>query len=468
MSILIQAHTANEALPLAVQVIHEQGYFENSRNGGAWVAPGTFITDYTHPHFRVLFSQERDANPFFHLFEAMWMLAGRKDLAFVKSFAKNIESFSVDGETLHAAYGYRWRRHFSKTDHQTGLSAEPIDQLAEVIKKLVECPSSRQVVLGIWDPAEDLVDSPENARDRACNLGAVFTPRPIQEQGVFLGYRLDMTVYNRSNDVVWGAYGANYVHFGFLHEFVSSAAGMHIGLYTQVGANTHIYTEHLYGEKLHSAITSQELRGISVSPDSLYSGKKLIIVSKDNLYVADKPARSLSMWGWSVPNTIAASQGENTFNTAEGLEMRRRTSAGMVNGLQSVDQLLSDFLDHRRRWDEATASSNQLAVEDLDHLEFRPSPGAEFLFVSGVVVPMFKAHELHRRGHTKAAILELQRADNSVQELSKSRQMNLLSLGELLGCPDQGFVGVRENKTGLSVDWFIAGCEWLERRKKTS
>jgi hypothetical protein len=39
------------------------------------------VTCYSAPTQRVLFSPMRDANPFFHLMEALWMLAGRDDVA---------------------------------------------------------------------------------------------------------------------------------------------------------------------------------------------------------------------------------------------------------------------------------------------------------------------------------------------------------------------------------------------------
>src|SRR5271154_5758040 len=47
---------------------------------------GVFITEYEKPDERVLFSQTRDANPFFHFFESLWILAGREDVEFLAQF----------------------------------------------------------------------------------------------------------------------------------------------------------------------------------------------------------------------------------------------------------------------------------------------------------------------------------------------------------------------------------------------
>ena len=52
---------------------------------------------------------------------------------------------------------------------------------------------------------------------------------------------MDMTVFNRSNDIVWGAYGANAVHFSMLHEVVASMAKIPMGSFYQISDNWHAY-----------------------------------------------------------------------------------------------------------------------------------------------------------------------------------------------------------------------------------
>jgi hypothetical protein len=51
-------------------------------------------------------------------------------------------------------------------------------------------------------------------------------------------------VLNRSNDLIWGAYGANAVHFSFLLEVVAGYLSLPVGTYTQVSMNTHVYERH--------------------------------------------------------------------------------------------------------------------------------------------------------------------------------------------------------------------------------
>ena len=41
--------------------------------------------------------------------------------------------------------------------------------------------------------------------------------------------RLQMTVHCRSNDIIWGTYGANAVHFSILQEYVAARIGVDLG-----------------------------------------------------------------------------------------------------------------------------------------------------------------------------------------------------------------------------------------------
>lgn len=220
---------------------------EQTRNGPALVMPEPVTTIYTKPDERVLFNRKRDCNPVFHLMESIWMMAGRNDVAFLTQFNKNMANFSDDGITFNAAYGYRWRHHFG------------FDQIRSVIKILQADPASRQAVVQIWDSA----DLKKKTKDKACNTQIIFDLRHEH---------LNMTVYNRSNDIWWGAYGANAVHFSFLQEFVARALKAPIGYYRQVSHNLHLYTElynvgdYLTTPPLYSDGGQYGLHGISPYP----------------------------------------------------------------------------------------------------------------------------------------------------------------------------------------------------------
>jgi hypothetical protein len=57
------------------------------------------------------------------------------------------------------------------------------------------------------------------------------------------GGKLNMTVCNRSNDMWWGCYGANAVHFSILQEYMAARIGVEVGVYRQVSNNLHLYTD---------------------------------------------------------------------------------------------------------------------------------------------------------------------------------------------------------------------------------
>ena len=89
----------------------------------------------------------------------------------------------------------------------------------------------------MWDPVED--DSPE-MKDLPCNTHMY--PRMRMEDGRHV---LDLTVCCRSNDVVWGCYGANAVHFSFVQEFIAGMLDCDVGVMYQLSNNWHAYDDTL-------------------------------------------------------------------------------------------------------------------------------------------------------------------------------------------------------------------------------
>jgi hypothetical protein len=68
-----------------------------------------------------------------------------------------------------------------------------------------------------------------------------------------------MTVCCRSNDIIWGAYGANIVHFSFLQEYIAGRLGMQVGRLYQLSNNWHAYTKVL--EQVASRHQPHDLEG---------------------------------------------------------------------------------------------------------------------------------------------------------------------------------------------------------------
>ena len=215
----ITANSVSEALSSALRYMQHAGVEESSRNGSVLVAPTPVCTTYRTPTNRVLFSPMRNANPFFHLMEALWMLSGRNDLAWPMFFNKRFKEYSDDGLSIHGAYGDRWRNWFG------------IDQLKAIVELLRRDANSRRAVLQMWSAESDLL---KNGKDVPCNTHIYFDLR----QG-----KLNMTVCCRSNDLWWGAYGANVVHFSMLQEYLAAWLMVPIGEYRQFSNNFHLYTD---------------------------------------------------------------------------------------------------------------------------------------------------------------------------------------------------------------------------------
>jgi thymidylate synthase len=153
--------------------------------------------------------------------ESLWMMGGRKDVKWISQFNKSFGQFSDDKKNFHAAYGDRWINHFSMNQIQT---------VVDILKKN---PIDRRAVITMWDPDADLG---REGLDFPCNTQIYFDATHGQ---------LNMTVCCRSNDIVWGAYGANAVHMSVLQEIMATMIGIPVGIYWQLSNNWHAYAKTL-------------------------------------------------------------------------------------------------------------------------------------------------------------------------------------------------------------------------------
>lgn len=257
----IHSTYADHALYQGLGLLGCESFQETSRNGPVLVMPKPVTTVNEYPMRRVVFSADRDANPFFHYNEALWMLAGRNDVRwldqFVKNFSERYGEQTPQGTYMHGAYGFRWRKHFD-VEGGGDLSRVP-DQLNTVIDLLKHEPTSRQAVIAMWDPVSDLA---VKRKDIPCNTHIYLRIRKEdpKKYGVDVNNMnpdgsdyhildaldngvLDVTVCCRSNDAIWGAHGANIVHFSILQEYLARRIGVGVGRLYQVSNNYHAYRD---------------------------------------------------------------------------------------------------------------------------------------------------------------------------------------------------------------------------------
>ena len=195
------------------------GEIEKTRNGHVRTLQSPQLFTVQNPRERVLFHPKRNANPYLHVMETVWMFAGSNEVDFLLPFSKQMGEYANDG-VVNGANGLRWRTHFNR------------DQIIGTIQELKERPDSRQAVIAMYDPSQDY--SP-HWKDRPCNTHIYFR---------VVNGKLDMTVCNRSNDVVWGMCGANAVHMTYLQELVASGIRRPVGRYHVMTNNLHIYEHH--------------------------------------------------------------------------------------------------------------------------------------------------------------------------------------------------------------------------------
>ena len=252
------ARNVCEALPRGVSLLLRSGSYQPSRDGTVLVAPGPVTTEYLRPQERVLFARARNANPFFHLFESMWMIAGRNDARWLDTYVRDFSSRYAEADgTQHGAYGHRWRVHFDR------------DQLQDAVRVLRADPNSRQAVVGMWDPAVDLGSV---VRDRPCNLSLALRGRVRGGQR-----ELDITVFCRSNDIWMGAHGANAVHMSVLQEYLAAHLEWPVGRYWQVSNDYHIYVRDLGGltRETLSLLEDDRYSNGLVAPEELFRDRHL-------------------------------------------------------------------------------------------------------------------------------------------------------------------------------------------------
>ena len=252
---VLSGRNVNDIYRQGRRLLAAYGEPQGSRAGAVVVCPWPVLSAYDRPLERVLFDPSRDANPFFHVVEGIWMLSGSADGRVLDKFVKGFsERYTEKWGGIHGAYGARWRRHWE------------FDQLRTVMERLRRDPFDRRVVISMWDPAHDLwsLDSWVahhegkgeiqeeyfEPKDLPCNTHIY--PRIRQDSGVNV---LDLTVCCRSNDQIWGAHGANAVHFSMLQEYLAAGLGIEVGKLYQLSNNFHLYPDIADKRPLHEQPT---------------------------------------------------------------------------------------------------------------------------------------------------------------------------------------------------------------------
>lgn len=236
MAKLFKADSVDTLTLDAYNEILENGISRTSRNGKVRYIKNA-VLELTNPQARYLSLQGRNNSPAALIAESFWFLAGRDKLdGIMNFFLKRAVDYSDDGETWRGAYGPRIYKY---------------DQLQDAIDTLSESFDSRHAVIQILLPELDSksalkeVYDLESTKDRPCNNEIVMSIHWAGDGK----YQLDMNVYQRSGDALWGALNINIFQFTMLQEMVAGIISKRTGetvipgTYTAFVTNLHLYDD---------------------------------------------------------------------------------------------------------------------------------------------------------------------------------------------------------------------------------
>lgn len=177
------------------------------------------------PRQRLPFLAERKANPVFHFAEALWYLAGRRDLEMMGYYAPSMRSSSPDGIHLDgSAYGD------TIFNPANGDTRSPFDRVLELLRSERD---SKRGYIPVFSADELAISDNPNV---ACLAGLHLLARDGQ---------LHMVCYMRANDLDCGLL-SDVFSFTMLQEFAAIQLGLELGTYTHFIGSAHICDRDTY------------------------------------------------------------------------------------------------------------------------------------------------------------------------------------------------------------------------------
>ena len=286
----------------------------------------------TDPRERWVLSRVPALNPAFALVEVIWILAGRQDAALPTFWNPQLPRFAGDAPEQAGAYGYRLRVHFG------------LDQLDRAWRVRESTPDTRQVVLQIWDPRDDLPQSDGTPQrpEIPCNVAAFPKVR---------GGRLEWLQVLRSNDVFRGL-PYNIVQFTALQEVLAGWLGVELGEYVHVSDSLHAYKVDVDAVRQRTLPTNSVLR----STDTLALDR----VTSDRV----------------IPNVAARLDALAAPSLVEPALRSLALQSSVPEGYENLIRIAAADSARRRGWHDAMsacreACSNPVLCEAWDRWEAR-------------------------------------------------------------------------------------------------
>ena len=227
----IYGRTINEVVFNSIEKLIKEGYRTPSRNGDIYVAYNG-VLNLENPRARHLALEGRKNNIFAMIAETFWVMSGsNKAKGFLEFYLPRALDFSDDNKTWRGGYGERFYR---------------FGQLQSMLNKFKKDSIwTRRANLYIGQPDLDTDESLqkvyglEDTKDVPCNqlINVFVTPDK----------KLNLNMFSRSGDIVWGLGSINAFEFTYLQEYVTHWLRENIDSEIELGKYTHFCTNmHLY------------------------------------------------------------------------------------------------------------------------------------------------------------------------------------------------------------------------------
>ncbi|MGD8782639.1 MAG: thymidylate synthase [Ignavibacteria bacterium] len=239
----------NSFLVGASKLLLEYAVRRETRGYTCWELPEPFYFKIIDPTARWITIPERKWNLTLPYAESLWLASGRNDLDFVKQYVKKLAEFSDDGRFIRGGYGPRFRFFRGTiTDYKNKLPLKNFDILDKVAQVdqfsfIEECfkleRNTRRAIMNVGDPPKDSFDADgklKETKDFPCTRLLHFMKDSSEE-------KLNLTVYMRSNDFLWGASAVNIFNNTLIQEYFAQILDLEIGVYYHFANNFHYYED---------------------------------------------------------------------------------------------------------------------------------------------------------------------------------------------------------------------------------
>jgi len=239
----------NSFLVGASSLLLDHGVKRITRGQVCWELPEPFMFKIKNPTARWVTINERKWNIVLPYAESLWLASGRNDLRFIGYYLKKMINFSDDGIYLRGGYGprlrmfngllndYRGNEIFSRSILRNNTVV--VDQFEFIEKCFQKDINTRRAIISIGDPLKDCFD-PEfkikETKDSPCTRILHFMKHPTEN-------KLNLTVYMRSNDFLWGASAVNLFNFTFMQEYFAKILNLEVGEYYHIANSFHYYED---------------------------------------------------------------------------------------------------------------------------------------------------------------------------------------------------------------------------------